>query len=203
MRILMFESFAETAKKKTLVCVDIQPAYKVKFSVSGFFDFLNGAVDEYNKVIYLYNGPRLGYGDLSELQMWMYTNGFEEEKLDKVNFFEKEYGYLRVAMDEGCPDSIISALVKWMIDNGVGSSGEITEDQWASIGGGMDMQRIKEMSDGGDCIYLPDNDIMELLNSLTAPIDMVGGQEVECLNEIEILLDAIGKEHRRINAWIY
>ena len=201
--ISKYEQFLnESTNGKSLICVDIQKEYAkfFGFEPEDFFKFLKSAIKKYDSVYYLYNGPDLGYGDENDLKSWMVEEcGFREKDLDNLTFFDKGYGWFRSCMDRSdfSKDDIIK-IVKFMIDNDLSDTEEITEDQWTELGVNSELKKWYET----EPIYIPE-DFAEFLKDIHTKIDCVGGKDEECIDEVEIMLSALSKSHSRIDEWVY
>ncbi|NPV13085.1 MAG: hypothetical protein HPY57_15065 [Ignavibacteria bacterium] len=69
----MFENFrTEKYPNKKIIIVDIQPSYRIHMNMdmTDFTEWLNH--HKYLDILYLYNGPDLGYEDENEIKDWLY-----------------------------------------------------------------------------------------------------------------------------------
>lgn len=179
-------------KSRVLVIVDIQPSYEknIHFKISDFVNFLMES--DYSHYIYLYNGPDFGFEDKSDIKYWLFEESeVDMDELPNIEWFEKNYAFLRNAMDSGVDEDDIIKVAKLMIGKNVYDSRDLRDSDWESID-------VKDF--GEDNIYLPD--VMDVLKKYNN-YDLVGGGETECLKEVELLLDILGKPHKKIKKFIF
>ena len=192
----LFENFSN----KTLINIDIQPAY------SKSIDFLNSWVNMINsydsnyRIIFMYNGDEYDYSQ-SEYIHWLNEIGINEEVLENSIFYSKYYSFFRYPMDFGIDEDSIVNLVKFMIENKINDSRDINKDFWNKFieeYGNEDIRQLIELSD--DCIYIP-----ELISFLKnySNIIICGGGRLECLKEVEIALKALDKSYETYDEFIY
>lgn len=195
----------ESYSGNILVCVDIQPSYKdfLTFDTYKFGQFLNES--SFNQIIYLFNGPDLGMEDSSEISSWLFEEcGVEEDVLNNITFFEKGYSFFRYLMDEGVDEDSIVSIIRYMYNNGFNDSRDLSEEDWneyVSQNQNLNSEEIREyLEDSPDCIYMP-----ELMNFMSNynNISICGGGRNECLYEVEIALEALEKNYKEINEFIY
>ncbi len=83
---MRFKDFLLESKEenRTLVIVDIQPAYEkhIHFKLSSFINFL--LESNYKNYLYLYNGPELAFESGDEIKQWL----IEHSEYDEA-FIEK------------------------------------------------------------------------------------------------------------------
>lgn len=203
----LFEEFSPL-KNKTLIVVDIQPAYQkgFNFKMRDFINFINKNINRFDSVIFLYNGSDLGFPDESEYKLWLYDYGLEEEYLDYIKFFEKGYAFIRNPIDYGIEDDLIILVLKYMWKNGITDSRDLTTENWDDIeniyGGEIDISEIREyLEENEDNIYI--TDLMEYLDKIHGDILLTGGGRDECLKEVELVLDALGKKYKLYEKFVY
>lgn len=188
---------------KHLVVVDIQPDYYDGFSYF-FHDFINFINDNFNsldRLTFLFNGPDLGFPSESEYKWWWIENGLNEEIIENSSWFDKGYAFFRYCIDSGIDDEEVVALVKFMINNNINDSKDITEEFWNEFieeYNFSDVRDLLEISD--DCINIP-----ELMNELRPMSNIVvcGGGINECLKEVEIALQALDKPYNVLTKFVY
>lgn len=198
--IIAYELF-ESAGRGTLIVVDVQPAYDKFFDTTRYVTFIEESVSKYDKILYLFNGPELGYENEDEIKYWLLENGVSETSVEQIEFFDKGYGWFRYCMDEGYTEEITS-LVKWMYQNGKMSLEEMERQDWYDA---MDeypeIEKIKDMVHD-DPLYLPEHLFAKLKNT-NSTIDIIGGMAMECLKEVEIILMALDKNYNLIKKYVY
>lgn len=185
--------YLSESNSKTLIIVDIQPAYakNIRFNISDFVKFL--AESDYQNYLYLYNGPELGFESEEDIKYWLYEHSNEAmmEELDKVKWFEKNYAFFRNAMDNGTDEDDIIKVAKKLIQKHENDSRDLSEEDWEELG-------IESF--GEDNIYIPDVlDVLKKYNN----IDICGGDQNECLKEVEICLDILGKSYTQVRKFIF
>jgi len=193
----------ESTQHNTLICVDIQPAYEkfATFDTREFMTFLNDTLNEYNRVIYFFNGPDLGYEDQNTLMDWMVDNGFDEDKLNDLEFFDKGYGWFRTCMDEGYMDEV-EELLSWMYSEIKTTTADIEDDEWDTlISKDSTFEELKDLINVNGDVYFPE--AFDFLKNVNSGIDLVGGMQSECLKEIEIMLSVLDKDYDLISEWVY
>ena len=124
--MLNFWQLSEIYKNKRLVIVDIQPSYKshINFNIYQFMQFAS----EYSSILMLFNGPDLGMEDQNAIKEWYYECGFPEENLNKIQFFEKNYGFFRDVMDQCWLRQHIVKLIQYMIKKNISDIRELSEN---------------------------------------------------------------------------
>jgi len=189
---------------KTIINVDIQTEYKnyISFNLYEWVELLNNKNDE-NKIIFLFNGPELGYQSEDEYKMWLLDLGLNEETIVDSVFYDKGYAFFRYCMDEGIDDELIVDLIKFMIDNNINDTRDIDNDMWNTFTSKSkhNTESIRDLLEhASDMIYIP-----ELMNFLKNEnnIVLLGGGLNECLKEVEIALLALNKNYVVHNRFTY
>jgi hypothetical protein len=180
--------------KSTLVVVDVQPSYDRFFDVKDYIKLLDESVGRYSSIVYLFNGEELGMESESEIYEWLYTNGLSEEKLGRIQFYEKNYGWFRELMDDVDEDELLT-VIEHMRDHNLTDASDI--DDWSEI----DTPEVERMISDGYNLSVPDElfDYLDRFND----IDLVGGKDTECLREVEIILTAMGKRFDTLERYVY
>lgn len=191
----------EAAKSRgRLVIVDVQPEYedKINFDVADMLRMASG----YSRILVLWNGPELGMSSEQELKGYYFEKlDYDEEALEnflsRADFFDKGYGFFRDVMDHPCfsPQSVVK-IVKYMIDKDITNISELSSEDVESIG--VKELLVDELENYG--FYIPD--LKNVLSGWNGS-DMVGGQEDECMAEVEILSKALGINLNKIRNFIY
>ena len=83
------EFYLTESSSRQLIVVDVQPAYKkyISFNVGKFITEIKAK--DYNKILYLYNGPDFGMDSEKEIKEWLY------EELDYNDDFV-EFAYSKI-----------------------------------------------------------------------------------------------------------
>jgi hypothetical protein len=160
-------------------------------------DYING----YNgKIDYFFNAKdSRGTETTISLKAWLLEVGLLEKTIDKINFIKKDYGWVIDAIEARAePDSIVYVL-DYMIQEGYKHSKEITPEEIEDMEYDIDEKMMEFLSYGGE-IYFPY--MMNELKKLPGGT-IIGGGSVQCLMEIELVLEALGIEYSRNNDYIY
>jgi len=191
---------------KDLLIVDIQPEYKSGFDywLEDFVEFINENHNKFNTITFYYNGAdTVGEMDDNDYKMWWEENGLDEDIIYHSKFYDKGYAFFRYCMDSGIEDENISNLVKYMMINDINDSRELDIDFWKGFMveygvGGEETRELLEFSD--DCINIPDlMDDLKYYNNIL----VCGGDQNECLREVNIALDALDKPYQTLNKFVY
>lgn len=152
---------------KGLIVVDVQPYYY------RFFQFklrkMASFVQKQNlPTIFLFNDIEMGIeDDLSNLWDMFHGNGVSAQKLDESKFLGKTYGFFRTAMDSGNF-----------------SKEEMVEMAQSLLSSDLNAELLEQIG-----MYYPSFDIEKL--TLFDEVLLIGGGRHECLEEIDILLQAM------------
>lgn len=184
-----------------LISVDIQPEYEnyMRFKPYSFMSWLETNSEKYSKIVFLFNGPELGFQSENEYKMWLLENEMSEDLLEQIDFFDKGYAFFRNAMDAGLDEGEILKLINYMYKNNINDSREIEDEVWSQIG--LDASTIEHMNKNEDALFIPD--VMNYLSKITGNISLVGGGKNECLREVEFCLKVLNKPYTLINEWVY
>ena len=184
------------------VVVDVQPEYENVFSFD-VGDLLH-AVNEYDKVLFLYNGAdTLGMISEDDLRHYYLKKlDYDEEAYNNLMsgaiFFDKGYGFFRDIMDSSvCFDrSSIVKIVGYMIDNNVRDIRDLNEEDVEKIG--VSELLFDDLEDYG--FWVPE--LSDIIPSWSGS-DIMGGARNECMAEVEILGNAQGLRFNQRNEFIY
>lgn len=189
---------------KTYISVDIQPEYQKSFSfkVDKYCEFLNNLYC--NKLIFLFNGPDLGFPDEQEYKMWFIENGLNEDVVDSAIWYDKGYAFFRYCMDSNLNEDATVNFVRFMYQNNIHDSREMTREMWAKYlreYRRLDRTEVYELlKESEDCVHIPD--LMDFLKKYNN-IVLTGGGINECLKEVEISLKALEKSYQTDNNYTY
>lgn len=191
--------YENMTSNKTLIVVDIQPEYEnyMKFKPYQFTQWLNENSSEYNRIVFLFNGPDLGFPSEHEYIGWLLENDLNEELLNEIQFYDKGYNFFRNAIDAGLDTIEIVKLIKYMIDNNINDSRDIK--QWQTLN--LDPSVIETLEDNEDSINIPD--VLHYLTDIPGDLYICGGGKNECLLEVELCLQAKDRNYTKLNQWIY
>ena len=201
MKIIHNGFIYESAGGRTLISVDIQPDHEKAFGFQmyKFAYWLESVAEQFDTIIFLFNGPELGFPSEDEYKNWLYENDISEELLNRIQFFDKGYAFFRNAIDAGLDENEIVKLIQYMVKNHINDSRDIDEEAWHQIG--LDDALIDHMKGNDDALFIPE--VLSVLGKVNGHIDLVGGGVNECLKEVELCLRAINKPFNLINEWTY
>lgn len=198
-RSIVAESLGK-GKGGNLIIVDVQPEYAsyIKFDVG---KLLREAL-QYNRILFLWNGPDLGMSSRDELISYYgealdYDEEALEELISRATFYDKGYGFFRDLLDHPCfdHDSVVK-IVKYMLENDIRDIKDLSEEDIEQIG--VSDLLVEDLEDYG--FFVPDlKDVLGRWNGSS----IAGGGENECLAEVEVLADAMGLNFRRLPHYIY
>lgn len=189
---------------KHFVVVDVQPEYENGFSyfLSDLVNFINENYESMHQLTFFFNGEdTLGMINKQEYMYWWIENGLNEEIADSAIFYDKGYAFFRSCMDNDADEEEIVNLVKFMLDNNISDSRDITEEFWGEftkLHGGEHVRELMEHT--GECLNIPD--LMDELQSYSNVV-MCGGGINECLKEVEIAMQALNKPYNLLTQYCY
>jgi hypothetical protein len=200
-------------KNEDIVCVDIQDQYvpSFKFKISEFGDFINqNAFD--NRIILLYNGEDLAITDEDSYKKWLISEcGVEEEAIDNITFFEKNYGFFRVCIDEGILDDDLAIIGRYMYQRDINDSRFLDENDITNIrelfaqynGRTEALEKFIEIAiEDEDPFIIPE--LLEFLDSQNLNnIQLTGGHRGECLAEVQLAIKILGISFKPIIEFQY
>jgi hypothetical protein len=200
-----------------LLIIDVQPEYQsysnkilpgVRSMISKsigrlvivYNDFGGGdsATDVYNYIT--------GYDDEADYEYNEETGEYEEakptpeqavlqQKLQRAQFIQKEYGFLRGFMDAGVPDKVIIETLRAMYSQSIYDSQELDITK-------LSQQTQQVLNDTSKNISVQDFVPIKLLHQLQ-PFYMMGGGRHECLREIELICHTFNIRFKRIDSLVY
>lgn len=192
---------------KTFISVDIQPEYAEYFGfrTGDFCNFLNKNYEDFGQLIFLYNGAEtLGMTSESDYKMWLMEHDLQESIIEGAKFYDKGYAFFRYCMDNSLDDDVIANFVRFMYQNDIRDSREMTRDMWAKYLRAhrrIDKTEAYELlRDAGDCVNIPD--LMDYLRPLRN-IVLTGGGVNECLKEVEIAFKALNIPYQTERKFVY
>jgi hypothetical protein len=196
----LVDKFAQVVGGGKLIIVDVQPEYE------GFIGFdigeLLGVAVGYSRILVLWNGPELGMSSEEDLRRYYlekmnYDEELYEEFISRAEFFDKGYGFFREIMDHPCFSSEdVEKIAGYMIDNEIRDIRDLGEGDVELIG--VDELLVEDLEGYG--FFIPD--LKDVLKDWSGA-DLVGGQERECLAEVEVLSKVMGIGLNKIRKFIY
>lgn len=205
---------------RQLIIVDIQPAYEsdCKYFMS---DLIQELAEYEGNVLYLYNGPEMGFESEGEIIDWLIDQATEilggeeyneetdeyipnenlERFRDRVNefyFIEKGYGFIRDTLDSGFQNETLE-IVRYLIANDLTDARDIDEEELINLN--LPEELTENLTDGGWSIALPafNYNILRRWSGAT----LIGGGRDECLLEVEIIMQAMNVPYNLDNKFIY
>lgn len=197
----------ENAIGRHLIVVQPEYAQWMNGIEKGLFEYINTHIHELNNLTFLYNGEdTMGMVSEHEYRDWLVNKGLDEDIAYNVKMYDKGYAFFRYCMDFNIPHETIVNLIKFMVHNNINDSREINAKFWK--------QFVKEYKDddygtgeirdlleaASDCINIPD--LMKFLTPYNNVV-LVGGGVNECLREVELAMDALGKHYETWNRFTY
>lgn len=165
-----------------LIIVDIQPIYFNFFPrpQSDFLNKLSKAIDTASKVFWYFNDEDMGESDTDSCVINMIRDYIKENRFEKIEFIEKQYGFLRDWMDNRYNKYKIIETIQVLKENNLTQSTELEEFETKCP------------------IWIPDIKIPEIDFA-----HICGGCDKYCLAEMEILLEALGIKTKRLPGIIF
>lgn len=195
MKIILNES-----RQNSVILVDFQPAYQSEDF--GYRDALERAMHYINEkrpnVTAFYNGEDVGIEDTVYEVAYHFTEyGLDEDIAQGITYKEKSYAWLRQWMDEGVDNAMTIRVIRYLVMNDLNDSREIEDEAWLKlVGEDFEYYDDREMN-----IYLPDINI-GTLKALSGSL-LGGGGKHECLQEIQLLMNAFNIKYKLVGDWIY
>lgn len=194
----------------TFIVVDVQPEYlpAIEFHIGEMWEFISQCFEEglCKRLIVLYNGyETLGMIEEGNLRNWYIERieqyGGDPEIINEAEFYDKGYAFFRACMDHGYADSVMIPLIRYMLINDINDSRDIEELPKTMFEDEQSYEAALEFLKGEDVIYLPD--LVDFLETVEEPITLVGGGERQCLKEVGLALQALGKDYEVIGRYMF
>lgn len=206
-------TLSQESTSTPLVVIDVQPGHRNHSprEIDKILDYVIGESYKGRSIYFVHNGPDLGFEDSDEVRDWivercMDTFDYDEDVADKIisNFkiFDKSYAFLRNWMDKGLDHEFIVSVLKYMIKNKVNDSRDFDLPLPKEIQKLVDKYSLDEDDViDEDSIYI--HDIINVSRGFPNNFELVGGGKDECLAEMELVFQAIGKKYRINNRYVY
>lgn len=163
-----------------LIVVDVQPFYSQYFWDKLLIN-IYGAIKVADRIVWYYNGSEVGIKDTEEDIVEMMEDYLSTDDLQKIEFIDKSYGFLRNWMDRGeCHNEIVETI-KLMEQHNI-----------------FDSRELEEYEDDDDFIFIP-----HFRTPHFEFAHICGGSENQCLAEMELLLKARGMRTKKLTCAIY
>jgi hypothetical protein len=182
-----------------MVVVDVQPAY------SGSFDFEEELAQTLNKrtgktLMYVNAEDTYTTEDtIDDIRYWWVEAGMDKDVAYNLEFFDKGYGNLREAIDNGASDRDIILVLREMFRQNVTDSRDLydeDEQQWIEHFGEESAEWI------GDGISIMDLNGYDKLKAMS-PFLLCGGGREECLKEVMLLCSALNIKYKLVEKFVY
>lgn len=182
------------SKSTNVIIVDIQPAYDkfCKHLMPSLCDFLN---NQNGNILILFNGEDLNLDSKNDVINYYLEYGLNEDKIDKIEWKEKMYGYFRDLMDSGIDDHIIIKIIREMVLTRVNDSRNLSQkfidkmiDEY-----NVDLNKMP--------VFLPDISVSLLRRYNNCYIG--GGGRHECFREITLFMNALNIKYKEMKNFIY
>lgn len=189
------------------IIVDVQPSYSSAFN-SEYEDSLAIWIANHKApILMLVNADETGMTEDNvehDIFPWweeiFERNGldFYESGLNKMEFFDKGYGYFRGAMDQGVDDATMVKLIREMYQQKINDSRELFDEDYDQIVDfvGDEVAHIIT-NDAISVEWLSVSKLKEYAGYIT------GGGRTECLKEVQLLMNAFNIKYKEIDRWIY
>ena len=182
-----------------VIVVDIQPAYhdylKNNINVANAMNFLN---QQSGKILMLINADETGLTDDSSdscIEYWV-DNGLEEATLNRCQIVDKGYGYLRPLMDSRVSKRSIIAVIREMYNQKVTDSRDLPQGKLQELLGNEYQESFEDEAISVNWISVG------LLKQYSGCY-IIGGAEEECLEEVQLLMQAFNIRYHIIPKFIY
>jgi hypothetical protein len=195
----------ENTSSLPLLVVDIQPAYSSHFTFDTFRFF--HYIELYKKpILWMYNSDEDGMTEDSRNSMieWFYEHELDISEKNNITLYSKGYGNFRDWMDHGIDRNIILTVIRKMIKDKAHDHRELFNQD--------EEQLIKYydslVGDIADAEYMASSSFhlcYFCIPTLTKykKYNVCGGGRNECLEEVLLMLDALGIKYNLINEFVY
>lgn len=188
------------ASGRTLVVVDVQPAYA---SSIDFAPELMRYVNAYRgPVLMLVNAEETGVSDdtKEEIAYYWLENGLKKQKLARCTVTDKGYGYLRAWMEYTDEETILFTI-RYMIENNIGDSREIEDRMGIPLSELLADHSYHENLEDDPLIvnWLDENMVRRTCQNCI----LCGGGRNECLEEVRLMFEALGVSYTLLEEFVY
>jgi len=179
----------QTNNKDFLIVVDVQPAYQ-----DACQDIIYDIIDKINNteqpIIFFYVGKEMDCDRKSDVIGYLLENGIEENRIDGIRFIEKDYGFIRTWMDAGVSHETIVKTIQYMKKNQINDTRDFDDIDWKNTVGNQYAKPVYTE----ELFVMPNfnQKIFEL--STVDNFELIGGGRYECLLEIDLYLQGLGKK---------
>lgn len=195
------ESIDITGEK--LIIVDIQPIYDkgMPFTIEQFAKSLKNFKGE---VLYFYNGIGMGLDKGLDIVYWYMAslNDYSDElrnRLRKITWIEKGYGFFRDVMDDGFSDEEVKTIFKFLLKNQYWATDEATDDEIDKL---KITDKLKEKLKNEEHVLAVPNFDFNILKKYDGAT-ICGGGKNQCYAEIKLIMDTFGLDYKEFEPFIY
>jgi len=201
----------KASRGRPVICVDVQPAY-MDYTPREYAQDVAKFLAQQNAPILMYvNADDTGITEDNiendVIPMWQEIfedvgYDFYEDGFDKMEFFDKGYGYLRAWMDNNIQANVIIKTIREMYRQKVSDSRELFSDA-------EDYEQAMEEFLGSDYDPLMLDDPLSVgwvaMDQLKRYNNcyLIGGGREECLKEVALLMNAFNIKYTMIENLIY
>ena len=197
----------KASRGRPIVCVDVQPVY-ANYTPPGYSaEVAKFLADSRGPILMYVNADETGitednvehdiYPFWEDLFEYNGDDFYSSDGLDKMEFFDKGYGYLRAWMDNGTDKSIIIRVIRYMANQRLSDSRQIDEETLIKLVG--EDTWGDWMDDDPISIGWVAMDQLKRYNNCY----LIGGGRHECLAELAILMNAFNIKYKMIDKLIY
>lgn len=168
-----------------LLLVDLQPAYLGR-GRSGLMQRVFEHIDTLpaeTPLMAMYVHEELSHNFLEDVQDFWRDQGASEELIDRIQWVEKDYAFLRGWMDNGVDDDTIVSVLRTMQDLRKSDSRDLSDDLLEELAPGR--PRYDPLI-ASEYVY----DAVRAMRQTASRWFTCGGGLNECLKEVELVLDA-------------
>ena len=181
----------------------------LSFSVTELLQWIKKK--DFNKILWLYNGPDMGFENEEKINYWLMKkvidfgdyNDYDESYFDFfsdiTSYFEKNYAFFRDLMGTISDDDIIE-IGKYMIQHNIDDIRNFEEKDIQHLSNKLGLD--EDYLNGDYNFYIPE--VKDELNyHRGSDITLIGGGEYECLLEIELLMKMLEIPYKTENNYVY
>lgn len=196
------------SKNTPIIVVDVQPAYEpyISFDMGELCEFLN---NQKSKILMYVNAEETGITEdniHNNIIPWWNDHFYNadldfDDVINRCEFFDKGYGYLRGWMDTGVDDAVIIRCIREMYSQKVHDSRDL-------FGGEESDDYIENMLKLG----LSEENLVDSISVGWVSVAklkeysgcyIMGGGKNECLREIELLMNSFNIKYKRVSKFVY
>jgi len=202
----------KASRGRPIVCVDVQPVY-ANYTPPGYSaEVAKFLADSRGPILMYVNADETGitedsvehdiYPFWEDLFEYNGDDFYSSDGLDKMEFFDKGYGYLRAWMDNNIPANVIIKTIREMYKQKVSDSRELfseAEDYEYAMEEFLGSNYDPFMLDDPVSVGWVAMDQLKRYNNCY----LIGGGRHECLAELAILMNAFNIKYTMIDKLIY